>query len=182
MQHRHAEQLKVEEKKLEVAQAKAKAKADGNEAFPKRIEAGNGTPLEEKQLKLKILAEEIRQQKAELELEKARKKAERAATAPRPPAAAEEQPAPMRAAKRAAEASTTEAKRRRKDPNSTAAPTTEAREYKVGEIVKLKSKNDGKEFDGIIKSKEDRGCYRVFVKELEETILRKLPLRAASSN
>ena len=182
MQQRHTDQLKVEEKKLEVAQAKAKAKADGNEAFPKRIEAGNGTPLEEKQLKLKILAEEIRQQKAELELEKARKKAERAATAPRPPAAAEEQPAPMRAAKRAAEASTTEAKRRRRDPNATAAPTTEAREYKVGEIVKLKSKNDGKEFDGIIKSKEDRGCYRVFVKELEETILRKLPLRAASSN
>ena len=73
MQQRHTDQLKVEEKKLEVAQAKAKAKADGNEAFAKRIEAGNGTPLEEKQLKLKILAEEIRQQKAELELEKARK-------------------------------------------------------------------------------------------------------------
>ena len=140
-QQRHTDQLKVEEKKkLEDVQAKAKAKAEENEAFAKRIEAGNGTPLEEKQLKLKILAEEIRQQKAELELEKARKKAERAATAARPPAAAEQQLALKRAAKRTVEAGTTEAKRRRKDPNATVAPTTETREYKVGEIVKLKSK------------------------------------------
>ena len=84
------EQLKLEEKKLEIAKAKAEAKAEAkaieNEAFTQRVEAGNGTQLEEKQLQLKILAEDIRQHKAELALEKARKKAERKATAPRPPA------------------------------------------------------------------------------------------------
>ena len=82
----HGEITQLEEKKLEVAQTKAKAKAEENEAFARRIEAGNGTPLEEKQLKLKIMAEDIRQHKAELALEKAREKAERKATAPRPPA------------------------------------------------------------------------------------------------
>ena len=48
--------------------------------------------------------------------------------------------------------------------------------------MKLNSKNVGKEFDGIIKSKEDRGYYRVWVQELDKTIRRMLPQRAASSN
>jgi hypothetical protein len=110
------EQLKLKEKKLEIAKAKAEAKAEAkaieNEAFTQRVEAGNGTQLEEKQLQLKILAEDIRQHKAKLALEKARGKAERSAAfaSPRPPAAAK------RAPTRAAQASTTEPKRCRNAP------------------------------------------------------------------
>ena len=86
MHRRQIEQLEVEEKKLEVVQAKTKAKAEENEAFAKQIEASNRTPLEQKELQLKILAKNIKQHKAERALEKAREKAKRATTAPRPPA------------------------------------------------------------------------------------------------
>ena len=117
--------------------------------------------------------------------EEARENAEQAEVlaAPCPAAAAEEQPAPMRAAKRTAEASTTELfpKRCRKDPKATAAPKTEAQEYKVGDRVVVASEKDGREMDGLVKSKEKNGYHRVWVQELDKTILRKLPQRAASS-
>jgi hypothetical protein len=87
----------------------------------------------------------------------------------------------MRAPKRAEEASATEPKRRRKDPKATAAPKTEAQEYKVGDRVVVASEKDGREMDGLVKSKEKNGYHRVWVQELDKTILRKLPLRAASS-
>ena len=172
-------QLQLEKVKME----RANAKKDENEAFARRVEAGDGTTLEQAKLDAAKAQAKVRRIQEDLKIEKMREQTEKkeALAASRRAATAEEQPALKRAAKRTAEASTTEAKRRRRDPNATAAPTTEAREYKVGEIVKLKSKNDGKEFDGIIKSKEERGDYRVWVQELDKTILRKLPLRAASS-
>ena len=172
MQGRHSAQRELEEKKLEVVKAKAEAKKEEREAFEKKVEAGDGTTLEQAKFDAAKAQAKVRKIQEDLKIEKMREKAEKkeALAASRPPAT-----------KRTAEASTTEAKRRRRDPNATAAPTTEAREYKVGEIVKLKSKNDGKEFDGIIKSKEEHGYYRVWVQELDKTILRKLPLRAASS-
>ena len=165
-------QLKLDEAKREVVKAKAEAKKQEREAFEKKVEAGDGTTLEQAKFDAAKAQAKVRKIQEDLKIEKMREKAEKkeALAASRPPAT-----------KRTAEASTTEAKRRRRDPNATAAPTTEAREYKVGEIVKLKSKNDGKEFDGIIKSKEEHGYYRVWVQELDKTILRKLPLRAASS-
>ena len=45
-----------------------------NDAFASRVEAGDGTPLEEKKLRLSILTEEIRREKAESRLEKQREK------------------------------------------------------------------------------------------------------------
>ena len=46
-----------------------------NEAFVQRAEAGDGTPLDEKKLRFKILAEEIRREEAEARVEKQREKA-----------------------------------------------------------------------------------------------------------
>ena len=88
-----------------------------------------------------------------------------------------------RVAKRVAEASTTKPKRpRRIAPKAKAAPKREARECEIGEIVKLNSKSDGKEFHGIVKSKAEGGCYWVFVEGSGKEIRMRLPQRAASSN
>lgn len=62
---------------IEVAQrreALAEKRKAQNEAFASRVEAGDATPLEEKKLRLKILAEEIRRQEAEQKVEKQREK------------------------------------------------------------------------------------------------------------
>jgi hypothetical protein len=71
---------------------------------------------------------------------------------------------------------------RRNAPKARAAPKREAREYEIGEIVKLNSRNDGKELDGIVKSKAEGGCYWVFVEARGKEIRMRLPQRAASSN
>ena len=55
------DQKAILEKKAKLAD-KQKAR---NEAFAKRVEAGDGTPLEKKKLRLKILAEEVRREEAE---------------------------------------------------------------------------------------------------------------------
>ena len=52
----------------------AKQKKAKNDAFASRVEAGEGTPLEEKKLRLKILTEEIRREEAEKKIEKQREK------------------------------------------------------------------------------------------------------------
>ena len=65
------EQSAILEKKAALAEMQ-RAK---NDAFASRVEAGDCTPLEEKELQLKILAEEIRRAKAEARLEKQREKA-----------------------------------------------------------------------------------------------------------
>ena len=154
-------------------------KAREREAFEKKVEAGDGTPLEQAKSDAAIAQAKVRKIQEDRKIEKAREKAERAAAraAPSPLATAEEQP------KRAEEASATEPapKRRRKDPKATAAPKTEAREYKVGDRVVVASEKDGREMDGLVKSKEKNGYHRVWVQELDKTILRKLPQRAASS-
>ena len=81
------DQKAILEKKARLAD-KQKAR---NEAFANRVEAGAGTPLEEKELQLKILTEDIRKTKAEEKLkkqrEKARKQSEKAAANPRGAAA-----------------------------------------------------------------------------------------------
>ena len=64
------EQSAMFEKKAALAE-KQKAK---NDAFASRVEAGDCTPLEEKQLRLKILTEEIRREEAEKKIEKQREK------------------------------------------------------------------------------------------------------------
>ena len=131
MQHRHTKQLKLEEAKREVVQAKAKAKAEEREAFEKKVEAGECTPLEQIEYDIKVLQAKTRKIKDDRKIEKAREKAERAAAraAPSPLATAEEQP------KRAEEASATEPapKRRRKDPKATAAPKEAHDMYSVRE-------------------------------------------------
>ena len=159
-------QRQLEEKKLEVVQAKAKAKAEEREAFEKKVEAGTCTTLEQKELQLKILAEDIRQHKAELALEKARQRAERAP-------------------KRTAEASATELapKRRRKDPKVTAAPKTETQEYKQGDKVTLNSRKNGQDMDASVDENLGNGYYKVLLPARGGEVIRmKLPLRAASSN
>ena len=71
-QKRESEDQKaILEKKAKLAD-KQKAR---NEAFAKRVEAGDDTPLEKKKLRLKILAEEVRREEAEASLEKQREKA-----------------------------------------------------------------------------------------------------------
>ena len=65
------QQSAILEKKAALAD-KQKAK---NEAFASRVEAGDGTPLEEKKLRIKILTEEVRREEAELKLKKQREKA-----------------------------------------------------------------------------------------------------------
>ena len=303
------EQLKLEEAKLEVVKAKAKAKTEENAAFAERIEAGNCTPLEQMELQHKILGEAIRKEKAERALEKAREKAKRAtasaslagppaskrrhgesseegggpgaveaaelggpsehatqqklkkmsiaelrgalredgkdstgkkselverllsartAAAGPPERATEEDVAasvedaarwqlpeemefaddsPEREASAVARVSGESAERsdtepedaapcsaatstaepapkhpRRNAPKARAAPKREARECEIGEIVKLNSRSDGKEFDGIVKSKAEGGCYWVFVEARGKEIRMRLPQRAASSN
>ena len=172
MQRRHSAQRELEEKKLEVVQAKAKAKAEEREAFEKKMEAGDSTTLEQAKFDAARAQAKVRKIQEDLRIENLREKAEK-----KEALAASRQPA----TKRAAEASTAEpSPKRRKARKAKAAPKTEAREYKVGDPVVVTNK-DGQEMEGFVKSKEKKGEYRVFVKELEETILRKLPLRAASS-
>ena len=64
------EQKAILEKKAALAE-RQKAK---NDAFASRVVAGDSTPLEEKELRHKILTEEIRREKAEPRLEKQREK------------------------------------------------------------------------------------------------------------
>ena len=64
------EQSAILEKKAALAE-KQKAR---NDAFASRVEAGDGTPLEAKKLRLKILTEEIRREEAEKKIEKQREK------------------------------------------------------------------------------------------------------------
>ena len=172
MQGRHSEQRKLEEKKLEVVQAKAEAKKEEREAFEKKVEAGDGTTLEQAKFDAAKAQAKVRKIQEDLRIENLREKAEK-----KEALAASRQ----LATKRAAEASTAEPspKRRRNAPKAKAAPKTEAREYKVGDPVVVTNKDD-REMEGFVESKEKNGEYRVFVKELEATILRKLPLRAAS--
>ena len=62
---------------LEKKKALAEKQKERNEAFASRVEAGDCTPLEKKELRLKILQEEVRREKAEKKLEKQREKARR---------------------------------------------------------------------------------------------------------
>ncbi len=64
-----------DEATLEKKRALAETQKTRNDAFASRVEAGDGTPLEEKKLRLKILAEDIRREEAEAKLEKQREKA-----------------------------------------------------------------------------------------------------------
>ena len=67
-------QTKLDEKKLEVA----KAKAEQNEAFAQRVEAGECTTLERIQFDIAILQAKARMMKQDIEIGKKRAKAERA--------------------------------------------------------------------------------------------------------
>ena len=258
------EKTQLEKSKAKVAAIKAKAEAKDreNQAFVKRVEAGDCTPHEQDILQHKRLTERIRAHKAKLALEKLeRKLTKRAAASTKPtgPPASKhrlgasseeggapevakaevthkqnfevgenaEPPAARAAAARwqlpedfelvhdgpegeasaaalgsgaSAERSDTEPedaapcsaatstaepapkRPRRNAPKAKAAPKREARECEIGEIVKLNSKSGGKEFDGIVKSKAEGGCYWVFVEGSGKEIRMRLPQRAASSN
>ena len=63
-------QLKLEEKKLEVA----RAKAEQNEAFAQRAEAGKGTTLEQAEFELAVAQAKVRKIKEDARLEKKRKR------------------------------------------------------------------------------------------------------------
>ena len=143
-----------EEEKKKAAEAKAQRGREIKET--ERVLKENKTFIERLQLQLR----NQRPEEGAGVCSGGPKKAERKATrcAPRPPATAEKQ------ATRAASTTEPAAKRIRRDGHEAQqAPQLEAREYKKGEEVKIKSSSGNKEFDGRVLGKAEAGDYRVFV-------------------
>ena len=156
-------QMELEEKKLEVAKAK-KAAAEAskeamikaNEELLKHVQSGDATPIQQKELQIKILRAEVDKMKLEDKLQK-----------------------------KASEASGGEpvSKRRRNAPKAKPVPMAETQEYKQGDKVTLNSRRYGQDMDAIVDENLGNGYYNVLLPARGGEVIRmKLPLRAASSN